>query len=225
MASASSSSSSLSTSSLGQLVALALMLTVIALFTLFSFTQRDNAAAESEQRRAAVAAQTGRDDGDGDDGRQRWAAELTYESAMETLNAIKNFNKHHSKARAKSRKKGTKTPSECDVDAHMQAASVRPENESDGKTLVFLLAHGRSGSTLATTFFFSTADCFYLDEPLNAAFHEIQGLDAVDKAAELLSCAFADQRDGSGDGARRINETEFLLFERRCVPERGNSLS
>ena len=22
-----------------------------------------------------------------------------------------------------------------------------------------------------------------------------------------------------------LNETEFLLFERRCVPERGNSLS
>lgn len=80
--------------------------------------------------------------------------------------------------------------------------------ESGNKTLVFLLSHGRSGSTLAESLFFATTNVFFLDEPLKPNEGKARGPKRLKEAMDMLSrCRYPD--------ASSSVATEFYMWERK----------
>lgn len=125
---------------------------------------------------------------------------------------------------------------ECDMGALLSA------REHDGtksirekKAVVFLHSHGRSGSTLASSLFFSTTNIFFLDEPLREDWRVEIGLRNVDRAVMMTRCEFnvgggdwetpvqqpTDVKSFVANEANRISKNSYSHIEERPPWLRG----
>ncbi|MEC8495827.1 MAG: hypothetical protein VXZ39_12930 [Planctomycetota bacterium] len=108
----------------------------------------------------------------------------------------------------------------CDVTALLdeRVAAVPAK-----RATVCLHSHGRSGSTLASSLFFSTTNIFFLDEPLRDGWrgHRDLGLRNVDRAVMMTRCEFGDSVSFVANQANRINTNSYSHLEKRPPWLRG----